>query len=253
MSYSILIVDDEQNVLQAIKRCLRREDYDIYLANGGEDALRIMSEKEIALIICDQRMPGMSGAEVLAESVTLRPDAYRITLTGYTDLDAAQKSINEEQVQQRTEELLGQNEKLIKLRGTLENSLRDTVGVLAGTLEMASPAMGIHSKRVGEFARELGSLLEVDEQILRDVEFAAYLHDIGKIIGLQAKQRGYARSSSSFRRLPFAEAGYTLLARVHDFETIAEGIRHQNEKYDGSGSPCVRCTENVPAQKVEAV
>ncbi|MFQ5591553.1 MAG: response regulator, partial [Phycisphaerae bacterium] len=91
----VLIVDDEAHVLQALQRVLRRDGYDIRVADGGQAAVGILNSQEVAVVICDQRMPGMSGAEVLAEAYRRQPDAVRITLTGYTDLAAAQASINE--------------------------------------------------------------------------------------------------------------------------------------------------------------
>ena len=95
MSTAVLIVDDEQHVLQSLKRLLRRDGYAVHLADSGPAALEILAKTEIAVIICDQRMPRMTGAEVLAQAYKICPDTVRITLTGYTDLAAAQTSINE--------------------------------------------------------------------------------------------------------------------------------------------------------------
>ena len=100
MSAAVLIVDDEPLILRTIERLLRRQRFKTHLANNGEEALKILDDHEIAVIICDQRMPGMSGAEVLSESYRRSPDTYRITLTGYTDLSSAQQSINEGNVNQ---------------------------------------------------------------------------------------------------------------------------------------------------------
>lgn len=91
----VLLVDDEANILYALKRVLHRDGYDIDLAEGGAEGIRKLEEREYAVIICDQRMPDVSGADVLARSCKVRPDTYRITLTGYTDLESAQRSINE--------------------------------------------------------------------------------------------------------------------------------------------------------------
>lgn len=91
----ILLVDDEINILRSLKRLLRRDGYEIDMAEGGAEGIRMLEESEYAVIVCDQRMPEVSGPEVLAKACELRPDTYRITLTGYTDLASAQKSINE--------------------------------------------------------------------------------------------------------------------------------------------------------------
>ena len=96
----VVVVDDEESILKALKRCLRRAGVRVEMANGGEAALELLRKETPAVLICDQRMPGMSGSEVLARSVELCPDTYRVTLTGYTDLESAQMSINEGQVDQ---------------------------------------------------------------------------------------------------------------------------------------------------------
>jgi signal transduction histidine kinase len=100
MSDTVLIVDDERLILRTIERLLRRQGFKVHRAGGGEEALKILDEHEIAVIICDQRMLGMSGVEVLSESYRRSPDTYRINLTGYTDLASAQKSINTGNVNQ---------------------------------------------------------------------------------------------------------------------------------------------------------
>lgn len=91
----ILLIDDEVNILRAIRRVLIHDGYVVEIAEGGAEGIRKLQESDYAVVICDQRMPDVNGAEVLSESCKLRPDTYRITLTGYTDLASAQRSINE--------------------------------------------------------------------------------------------------------------------------------------------------------------
>ena len=99
----LLIVDDDPQVLAAVRRDLRsryREDYMVMSASSGDNALAAMRELKtrgdsLAMIICDQRMPGMMGSEVLAKSRAIYPVARRVLLTAYSDIDAAVKAINE--------------------------------------------------------------------------------------------------------------------------------------------------------------
>jgi thioredoxin reductase (NADPH) len=99
----LLIVDDDQQVLAAVRRDLRsryRESYTVMSAASGDDALNAMRELKsrgdsLAMLICDQRMPGMMGSEVLAKSRPIYPLARRVLLTAYSDIDAAVKAINE--------------------------------------------------------------------------------------------------------------------------------------------------------------
>jgi thioredoxin reductase (NADPH) len=99
----LLIVDDDPQVLAAVRRDLRsryRESYTVMSAGSGDDALNAMRELKsrgdsLAMLICDQRMPGMMGSEVLAKSRPIYPLARRVLLTAYSDIDAAVKAINE--------------------------------------------------------------------------------------------------------------------------------------------------------------
>lgn len=99
----LLIVDDDPQVLAAVRRDLRsryRENYMVMGASSGDDALEAMRELKsrgdsLAMVICDQRMPGMMGSEVLAKSRAIYPLARRVLLTAYSDIDAAVRAINE--------------------------------------------------------------------------------------------------------------------------------------------------------------
>jgi thioredoxin reductase (NADPH) len=99
----LLIVDDDPQVLAAVRRDLRsryRENYTVMSAASGEEALGAMRELKsrgdaLAVVISDQRMPGMMGSEVLAQSRAVYPLARRVLLTAYSDIDAAVKAINE--------------------------------------------------------------------------------------------------------------------------------------------------------------
>ena len=99
----LMIVDDDPQVLAAVRRDLRsryRENYTVMGASSGGDALEAMRELKsrgdsLAMIISDQRMPGMMGSEVLAKSRAIYPLARRVLLTAYSDIDAAVKAINE--------------------------------------------------------------------------------------------------------------------------------------------------------------
>jgi thioredoxin reductase (NADPH) len=102
----LLIVDDDPQVLAAVRRDLRsryREKYAVMTAASGQEALATVRELKsrgdsLAMIISDQRMPGMLGSEVLAKSRDVYPLARRVLLTAYSDIEAAVKAINEAHV-----------------------------------------------------------------------------------------------------------------------------------------------------------
>lgn len=92
---TVLFVDDEENILRSLQRLTMDEEFTTEIAGSGEAALQILAGLDnVALIVSDQRMPGMNGAEFLAQSRQLAPDAIRILLTGYSDISAAADAIN---------------------------------------------------------------------------------------------------------------------------------------------------------------
>jgi DNA-binding NtrC family response regulator len=94
---TLLFVDDEQRVLTSMRAMFRRE-YEVLLANSGAEALDVLRDHTVDVIVSDQRMPGMTGVEVLKAVKRLAPNAMRILLTGYADLKAIEASINEGEV-----------------------------------------------------------------------------------------------------------------------------------------------------------
>ncbi len=92
---NILFVDDEENVLKSLKRVFMDEPYDLVTALSGKEALEILGKTIFAVIVSDQRMPEMSGSEFLGKARAIQPDAVRIVLTGYADVQAAVSAINE--------------------------------------------------------------------------------------------------------------------------------------------------------------
>jgi len=94
---NILIVDDESRIIRTLGR-LMRPHYQTFLANSGEEALDILRNNRIHVIISDQRMPEMTGVELLAKVKQLSPNTTRVLLTGYSDLSAVVNSVNEGEI-----------------------------------------------------------------------------------------------------------------------------------------------------------
>ncbi len=93
MKYKIMIVDDELVNLRTLERLFRR-DYQVLLAQSGAEALTLLEQHDVALLISDQRMPEMTGIELMKNTVALRPHMVKILLTGYTDVGALIEAIN---------------------------------------------------------------------------------------------------------------------------------------------------------------
>lgn len=91
--HSLLFVDDEEDIINALNDTFA-DDYNIFKTTNPEEALKIVQKEEIALIISDQRMPEMTGSELLSEINDMKPETIRILLTGYADINAAVDAIN---------------------------------------------------------------------------------------------------------------------------------------------------------------
>ncbi|MBS1143183.1 MAG: hypothetical protein H6R14_589 [Proteobacteria bacterium] len=92
--HTLLIVDDEPNILAALSRLLRREGFNILTASTPAEAFEHLAKQPVQVILSDQRMPDMSGTEFFSRVRQLYPDTIRIVLTGYTDLDSVTGAIN---------------------------------------------------------------------------------------------------------------------------------------------------------------
>jgi len=156
---TVLLVDDEESILNSLRRLLRSQAFDVVLAGSGAQALAIMAAQPIDLIMSDARMPGMDGAQLLAEVHRLYPATSRILLTGYADVPTIIKAINEGQIHryiakpwnddelklilqqalehQRLERLTQvQNDQLKALNATLEKRVASRTAELQQTADM---------------------------------------------------------------------------------------------------------------------
>jgi diguanylate cyclase (GGDEF)-like protein len=94
-AHRVLLVDDEENILSALKRLLRRDGYQIVTATSAAEGLQRLAEYEVDVIVSDQRMPGMQGVEFLRRAKDLYPDTVRMVLSGYTELQSIIDAVNE--------------------------------------------------------------------------------------------------------------------------------------------------------------
>ena len=85
MKQTLLIVDDEDNILRSLKRLLHRDGYQILTATQGKDALELLAKYEVAVLMSDQRMPEMTGIELINKAKILYPDLVCLLLSGYTE------------------------------------------------------------------------------------------------------------------------------------------------------------------------
>jgi response regulator RpfG family c-di-GMP phosphodiesterase len=94
----ILLVDDEKSILDSLYRFCRQRKWDAFRANSGAEGLGFLESENVDIIVSDMRMPNMDGAEFLSKARTKRPDAVRILLTGYADMEAVISAVNEAKI-----------------------------------------------------------------------------------------------------------------------------------------------------------
>jgi diguanylate cyclase (GGDEF)-like protein/PAS domain S-box-containing protein len=92
---TLLLVDDEANILSSLKRLLREDGYHILTANGGQEGLLLLGANDVDVILSDQRMPNMTGVEFLHKAKELYPHTVRMVLSGYTELQSVTDAVNE--------------------------------------------------------------------------------------------------------------------------------------------------------------
>lgn len=146
--HEILIVDDERANLQKLKRTFV-DEFIVHQAENGEQALEILRSHQAAVIITDQRMPGMSGVDLLKRSLELSPSSLRIILTGYTEVDDLMDAINEGHVHRYITKPWDPYSLRETVRKELESwALKEENARLARELEKANEALARENLRL---------------------------------------------------------------------------------------------------------
>jgi len=121
-SWTVLCVDDEPNILSALRRLFRGSGYRVVTAGGGEAALAVLEAEPVDLVISDMRMPGMDGAHLLEQVRNRWPDATRLLLTGYADVQSTVAAINRGEVYRYITKPWNDAEVLLTVREAFERA-----------------------------------------------------------------------------------------------------------------------------------
>ena len=199
--HPILVVDDEPPNLELIERFLRRKYKKIITAEDGEQALWILETKGIDLILADQRMPKITGTDLLHTARELQPEAMRVLITGNGDVETLTAAINAAQVFQvitkpidfKVMEMVVQRALEAHEAATREHELFDAfVYASVSAMEQRDPSTAGHSFRVAMMTTGLAMAVDrvsmgplTDIRFGRDdvaqIRYASLLHDFGKI------------------------------------------------------------------------
>lgn len=263
MTKKVLFVDDEPNVLQSIRRSLRK-DFDVDTAEGGAEALSKMeSNGGYAVIVSDMRMPGMNGVEFLSEAKKRAPDSVRMMLTGNADQQTAVDAVNEGDIfrflnkpcaqDELTSALnvgLRQHELITAEKELLEQTLRGSIDALASVLSLSNPEVFGSTCRSRKRVRKLVEHLELADGWR--YESAAMLCKIGCVAIseelVRRKLGGHKLDGDEYAEFAeHATIGTRLVKNIPRMEEVAAAIQYQEKNFDGSGYPKDKIRgENIP-------
>jgi response regulator RpfG family c-di-GMP phosphodiesterase len=249
MTPPILFVDDEPNVLAGLERQLRRR-YAVTTATSGEAGLAALdAHGPFAVVVSDMRMPGMNGAQFLAEARRRHPDSVRLLLTGYAEVQAAIDAVNQgglfrfltkpcdtDTLTAALDAALAQHRLVTAERELLDRTLRGSVQVLGEVLALANPAAFGRALRVQALARELAK--SASAEVGWDVEVAAILSQLG-YVGVSERvltlaDRGKELSAAEQAELDAAPRhAADLIGRIPRLDRVIEIIRHLAPGHDG--------------------
>lgn len=240
----ILCVDDEPQVLDGLTLHLRRR-YQVHTAISGDGGLELLAAAgPFAVVLSDMRMPGMNGAEFLAEVRRRHPDATRMLLTGQADIPSTVAAVNEGRIfrfltkpcppdplLEAFAAAVEQHELITAERVLLEQTLRGCIAALTDILAMTNPVAFGRATRLKAQARRLADSLETTKAW--QVEVAAMLSQLGTVALPESVTERFflgadldPREQALVERMP--EVTESLLANIPRLEEIREILRDQN-------------------------
>jgi putative two-component system response regulator len=268
----VLVVDDEATIRQAIARFLRERGYDVHECGSGPAALALLQHERFVVMLCDVRMPEMSGLEVVPRALELDRNLAVLMLTAVNEAGAATEALSrgaldylvkpvafadlqlavERAVHRRQLEIDRRNverhirEEVMLRTMELEREKAAlhalTIGI-AETLINAMEAKDVylrgHSRRVAEQAASVAEELGLDADLVENVRLAGRLHDIGKIgIREDILNKPGALTAEEYAHVQeHVRIGMEILQPLRHIPVALEFIHDHHEHYDGSGYP----------------
>ena len=268
----VLIVEDEEAVRGAFHRFLRSRGYEVRAAESGAAALDILHQERFVLMLCDVRMPGMTGLEVVSKAVEIDPDLAAMMLTAVNDAPTATEALSNgacdylmkplelAALQQAVERALHKRQLLIEQR-QVERLIREEVALRTAELEREQQAlrdltMNIarslinameakdlylrgHSQRVAELGASIAEELGLDVDTVEQVRLAGQLHDVGKIgIKESVLNKPGKLTTEEFEHVKdHVRMSMEILAPLSHLKTVLTFVHDHHEHWDGGGYP----------------
>ena len=261
-----LIVDDEPRLRQVLMHLMRSDGFTCVEAQNGEEALALLEQHPVTLVMSDLRMPKMDGLELLRHTRARWPDVAVVMITAVADVEVAvsclaigamdylTKPFHLEEVRARVDQALEKRRLVIENRGYQE-SLQAKVAVqarrleelflasiqsLAEALEVKDPYTRGHSVRVSQYSAVIAREMGLDGEMLRQIELGGHVHDIGKI-GVREdvlNKPGKLTDAEYEHIMTHPVVGWRILAPLLAETPVSLNIvRSHHERFDGRGVP----------------
>ena len=253
MQEKILFVDDEQNILDALRRQLRKR-FTFDTALGAEEGLKLLKQKgPYAVVVSDLRMPKMDGIEFLRLTKELSPDTVRMMLSGHADLTNAINAVNEgnifrfltkpcpvDRLCKALQDGIDQYRLIRAEKELLDNTLKGSIKVLTDLLAIVNPEAFGRASRVRALVKDLANYMALPDTW--QIETAALLSHVGFVtmpedtLGkIYRNEQLSGEEAQLFQMHPFIASD--LIKNIPRMEGVAEIIAYQEKLYDGSGVP----------------
>ena len=278
---NLLIVDDEILVIRSLLKVFDKDIYTINYAVNPLDAVEILASSPVDVIISDQRMPGMSGLELMMMAKEIQPATVRILMSGYSDIEIVIAAINEGRIFQyitkpwdneklieivdnavalkneedeKSEILAANLEKieswntiLSQMNNELERKNESMVNALVRVMKAKDVSLYNHCACVSETAAVLAELLGLTKERQDKIRCAGMLHDIGKIaIRDKIMYKSGSLDDHEYNEMKHhPTVGADILREVEFLEDIAEIVEQHHERLDGAGYPKGLCFKEI--------
>ncbi|GFO61636.1 two-component system response regulator [Geomonas silvestris] len=259
MAAEILFVDDSRLTLQMSKDLFLSRGISILTASNAEEALELFKQYEIAVVVSDNQMPGMSGLDFLTHLRNVSPDTVKVLISAYIDLPTALAAINSSEVFRyllkpwQDEEILGavkEGLRRYRLNRTLRREDESVLRSLAQTIELKDPSTKGHCDRVAVYALMIAEAMGIPKEAQRQIKYGSWLHDCGKI----GVSEFILNSSNQLTDVEFETMkmhtywGADLAEKAHLSDMATNIIHHHHERYDGTGYPTGLAGEAIPLE-----
>jgi putative nucleotidyltransferase with HDIG domain len=277
----VLVVDDDPIICQLLTTKLNSSGFVSQSCGSGEEALQLLSKESFEAIISDLNMPGISGLELLeatrqraehtaflmatgVSDVSVGVTAMKQGATDYLlkpfDMEAVVLSLRRALEMKRLEAELAEyrlrlenmvdqrTEQLLTAMRRLEQTYDETLEALAAALDLRDNDTAGHSRRVTLYSLEIAKRLSFSPDQLKQLEWGAYLHDIGKIgipDSILLKPSKLTSKETTIMQA-HARVGYDLMRRVSFLASAANMVLTHQERYDGTGYPQGLKGEEIP-------